>query len=308
MTKPLLARVPALLSSLLFALALWLFVAMSKRYVATFNIPTSVKMEQATQAVRAGLPKQVEVKLSGEGWKILAFYLSRAEWTLDLANELRKSTLFIETTPTAAQYIKPLPEGLTVLDVQPALLTIDLEKKVTKTVPIRLAQTIVPASGFVITDYRLTPDSVTISGAVSLVEAIDSCEAFPQSTALRGNFSTRAIVVDSFFPYLSVSPKSVALSGTADKLAQIELVDIPIELRDAPPTQAVTLIPNKLKLTIGGAVSDLELLRPDHVTVQVSYNDIVADTTGALQPKVILPQRLRLLRQYPEQLQYILRR
>jgi YbbR domain-containing protein len=308
MTKPLLARVPALLSSLLFALALWLFVAMSKRYVATFNIPTSVKMEQATQAVRAGLPKQVEVKLSGEGWKILAFYLSRAEWTIDLANELRKSTLFIETTPTAAQYIKPLPEGLTVLDVQPAVLTIDLEKKVTKTVPLRLAQTIVPASGFVITDYRLTPDSVTISGAVSLVEAIDSCEVFPQSMALRGNFSTRAIVADSFFPYLSVSPKSVTLSGTADKLAQIELVDIPIELRDAPPTQAVTLIPNKLRLTIGGAVSDLELLRPDHVTVQVSYNDIVADTTGALQPKVILPQRLRLLRQYPEQLQYILRR
>lgn len=308
MTKQFLARAPALISALLFALSLWLFVAMSKRYVATFRIPTSVKMDQATQAVRSGLPKQVEVKLSGEGWKILAFYLTRAEWTLDLANELRKSTLSIETTPTAAQYIKPLPAELAVLDVQPALLLLDLEQKVTKTVPLRLAQTIVPASGFVITDYRLTPDSVTISGAASLVEAIDFCEVVPQSTSLRDNFSTRAIVVDSFSPYLSVSPSSVMLSGTVDKLAQIELVDVPIELRDAPPTQAVTLIPNKLRLTIGGAVSDLEVLRPDNVSVHVSYNDIVADTTGALQPKVVLPQRLRLLRQYPEQLQYILRR
>lgn len=265
-------------------------------------------MERAAQAASAGLPKQVEVKVSGEGWKILSFYLTRAEWTIDLANELQKSTLVIETTPSASQYIKPLPEALTVLEVQPAQLIVSLERKTTKSVPLRLAQTIVPASGFVITEYALSPDSVMISGAASLIEPIEFWEVVPQSAALKGAFAMRAIAVDSLSPYVSISPSSVALSGVADKLAQIELFDVPIELARAPAAQTVTLIPNKLKLTVGGAVSDLEALRPEDIIVRVDYNDIVADTTGSLQPTVILPKRLRLLRQYPEQLQYILRR
>ncbi|MFN3426225.1 MAG: YbbR-like domain-containing protein [Candidatus Thermochlorobacter sp.] len=308
MVKQVWARVPAFFGSLLFALSLWLFVALSKQYVATFSLPVSIKMEGALQAVSSGLPKQVNVKVSGEGWKILAFYLTRAEWTIDLANELQKSTLIIETTPSAAQYIKPLPEALTVLEVQPAQLIVSLEKKIAKTVPLRLAQMIVPASGFVITDYTLKPDSVIVSGAASLVEPIEFWEVIPQSADLKGTFTTRAVVADNLSPYLSVTPSSVMLSGTADKLAQIELADVPIQLIGAPAVQTVTLIPNKLKLTIGGVVSDLEALRPEDIMVQVNYNDIVADTTGSLRAKVVLPKRLRLLRQYPEQLQYILRR
>lgn len=308
MIKQVLTRVPAFIGSLLFAISVWLFVAMSKQYVTTFSIPVSVKMERASQAIRSGLPKQVEVKVSGEGWKILSFYLTRAEWTIDLANELQKPVLAIETTPSAAQYIKPLPEALSVLEVQPSQLIVNLERKVTKSVPLRLAQTIVPASGFVIVDYALKPDSVTISGAASLVEPIEFWEVVPQSAALKGNFITRAVAVDSLAPYLDIAPSSVTLSGVADKLAQIELADVPIELARAPTPQTVTLIPNKLKLTIGGAVSDLEALRPEEIVARVDYDDIVADTTGAIQPRVTLPKRLRLLRQYPEQLQYILRR
>lgn len=259
-------------------------------------------------AISSPLPKQVEVKVAGEGWKILALYLSHPEWSIDLASELQRSTLTLETVPNAAQYIKPFPDGLTVLDVQPPVLTAQLEKKVTKTVPLRLSPAVTPASGYVIVDYRLTPDSTTISGARRLVEPLEFLEVLPQGSDLKGNFSVRAVVSDSLSPYLTVSPSSVLLTGTADKLVQVDFADVPVQLIQTSPEASVTLIPNKVKLTIGGAVSDLESLRAEQLRVLVRYDDVLSDTTGAVQPTVILPERLKLLRQQPERLQYILRR
>lgn len=306
--KQLLARIPALFGAVFFALLAWVFVAMSKRYVATQLIPISIKMERAVLAISSPLPKQVEVKVAGEGWKILALYLSHPEWSIDLASELQRSTLTLETVPNAAQYIKPFPDGLTVLDVQPPVLTAQLEKKVTKTVPLRLSPAVTPASGYVIVDYRLTPDSATISGARRLVEPLEFLEVLPQGSDLKGNFSVRAVVSDSLSPYLTVSPSSVLLTGTADKLVQVDFADVPVQLIQTSPEASVTLIPNKVKLTIGGAVSDLESLRAEQLRVLVRYDDVLSDTTGAVQPTVILPERLKLLRQQPERLQYILRR
>lgn len=307
--RQLLARVPALTGAALFAMLAWIFVAMSKRYVATQLIPLSVKMERSSLAVRSTLPKQIEVKVSGEGWKILSLYLNRPEWSIDLANELQRPSLTIETVPNAAQYIKPFPEGLTVLDVQPPVLVVELEKKVTKVVPLRLAQTITPASGYVIVSYQLNPDSATVTGALSLVEPIEYLQVVPQSNNLKGNFSIRATVSDSrFAPHLHISPSQVTLTGISDKLAQIEFADIPVQLVQASAEASVTLIPNKIKLTVGGAVSDLETLRTEQITAFVRYYDVLSDTTGSVQPTVILPERLKVLHQYPERLQYILRR
>jgi YbbR domain-containing protein len=304
----LLARVPAMLGSTFFAVLIWTFVAMSKRYVATKNIPVVVRSETSLQTVSSGLPERLEVKFEGDGWKILSLFLAKTEWVIDPSNELSKNILTIDAAKNPTQYIKPLPADVDVLDVQPAQFSVTLDRKLTKTVPLYLLGDLLPALGYTILDYKLSPDTVQISGAETLISRIEQWSVVPSVDNLEGTFVARLPLSDTLKGYVTTNVSLVTLTGRAEKLTQTEFQDVPIRLLGEPREGSVTLIPNKMNLTVGGALSDLVNLHAENVQVTVDYHDIVADTIGSVQVAVQLPPRIKVLRQSPERLQYILRR
>lgn len=155
---------------------------MTKRYAAVVSLPVVIKSENAPQTVKGEFPKRIEAKLEAEGWKLLSLYLGRAEWVVDLGNELAKDYLDIETLPKAAQYIKPFPEGMKVLEVEPPTLELALDEKVTKRVPIRLAATLQAQSGYVIRpNLTMQPESLTISGPRSALDTISFWNTVPSA-------------------------------------------------------------------------------------------------------------------------------
>ncbi|MFN3344623.1 MAG: hypothetical protein ACK412_03130, partial [Chloroherpetonaceae bacterium] len=89
-------RIPAIIGSLFFAVLIWFFVAMTKRYTAVISLPVVLKTEKASRTVKGDYPSRIEVKLESEGWKILSLYLGRTEWVIDLSNEVQKDVLEIE--------------------------------------------------------------------------------------------------------------------------------------------------------------------------------------------------------------------
>ncbi len=297
------------MGSLFFALLIWFFVAMTKRYTAVISLPVVLKTENASRTVKGDYPARVEVKLESEGWKILSLYLGRTEWVIDLSNEVQKDVLEIETLAKASQYIKPFPEGMKVLEVEPRVLGLELDEKITKRVPIRLATPLIPQSGFVIRpNIQIQPESVTVSGARSIVEPITFWKAIvPNKQELANLFQLELPLEDTLKEIVTRSVSKVKVSGVAEQLSESEFSDVPVSLVKSKRPVYVTLIPSRVNVTLSGAVSDLAKVRAESLAVIIDGEKLLSDTTGYIMPIVKYPKGLELRRLSPEKVQYILR-
>jgi YbbR domain-containing protein len=308
--RAIITRLPAAVVSFLFAAFIWIFVAMSRKYTAVEAFPVVVDAKDSERAVRSGIPKTVSVKLEGEGWKILSTYFSRIEWRIDLSTEIDKNEIAISMTKNAALYLKPLPEGLKALAVEPDTLVLRLEEKISKHIPIRLVGTLEPKSGYVVQDsLQFEPDSLTVTGAKSIVSSLKFWETSPAKYSdLIGKFSVLLPLSDSLSPLVELSAHKVEIAGLSEQLTELEYVDIPVSVTGQSLSKALTLIPSKVNLTLRGGLSTLANVKASALKASVSFNDLVSDTTGAVPPKVVPPKGTTLIRCEPEKLQYILRK
>ncbi len=132
------------------------------------NIPSNLVLV-------SGVPDTVSVQLRGP--------LSRAldpraplEVLLDLSNA-RPGT---NSYPINASDI-PLPPEVEVVSVEPAAISLELERRQTLSVAVRPIVEGVPAVGFVLTSVRVMPEQVAIQGPESRLDGIDFVETTPIS-------------------------------------------------------------------------------------------------------------------------------
>jgi YbbR domain-containing protein len=297
------------MGSLFLAILIWFFVAMTKRYTAAVRIPVVIKTEGASRTVSSDYPEKIAVKLEGEGWKLLSLYLGRIEWVIDLRTEVRRNVLDIQTAKNAMQYIKPLPEGITILEVLPTSFTLELDEKISKRVPIAVAANIEPADGYLITSaLNIQPDSVTITGGKSIVGSLKEWKT--SRSELRGvtnDFQLDLLCSDSLNGLVDISENKVKVKGIAEPISEAEFRDVPIMLVKTKKPIFITLIPNRVSLTLSGTVGDLVKVRAESLSVSIDLEKIILDTTGFVVPTMRLPKGLKLRHQSPEKVQYILR-
>jgi len=301
--------VPSIIGSLFFALLIWFFVAMTKRYTAAVSLPVVIKTENAMRTVKGEYPTHVEVKCEAEGWKILSLYLGQTEWAIDLSNEVQKDVLEIEALAKATQYIKPFPEGMKVLEVEPKVLEFELDEKITKRVPIRLAAIPQAQSGYVMRpNIQIQPESLTVTGARSVLEPISFWKtAVPSVRNVANEFQFELPLDDTLNGIVTRSVSKVKVRGFAEQLSESEFSDVPVSLIKSKRPVYVTLIPSRVSLTLSGAVSDLAKVRAESLAVIVDGEKLLSDTTGFVAPIVKYPKGLELRRTSPEKIQYILR-
>ncbi len=75
----------------------------------------------------------------------------------------------------------PLPAEVDVVSVDPAAITLELERQETRQVPVRAVIDGKPATGFMVGDIRVIPSQYTVQGPESLVLALESVDTSPIS-------------------------------------------------------------------------------------------------------------------------------
>ena len=132
------------------------------------NIPSNLMLV-------SGVPDTVSVQLRGP--------LSRAldpraplEVLLDLSNA-RPGT---NSYPINASDI-PLPPEVEVVSVEPAAISLELERRQTLSVALRPVVEGTPATGFVLASVRVMPEQVAIQGPESRLDGVDFVETTPIS-------------------------------------------------------------------------------------------------------------------------------
>jgi len=296
-------------AAFLCAAVLWCIVTLGQEYQQTFELPLRVALPPGFSLARR--PPTVSVEVRGNGWALMRRLIAPPPtlllrpWMSDLE---RGGTIDVKEEQIA-QLVKGALPDVQRLSYTPASMRLSVEPTITRRVALAPLAVVVPRDGFDVTNApRLTPDSVTITGARSVLEAITE---WPTDTGtfndVHGPFTRWLAIGNPYDGMVTAQPERVEFAADVQQIAELEFPDIPLQPRITTRDTALrlTMIPERVRVLVRGGVRDLERLDPTTIRAYLAVVEGV-DTAGVAEPRFILPLDLHLeiVSIVPERIRY----
>ncbi len=272
-------RIVVFIVSLVLALCLWLMVNLSVDYNLNVELPIALGGVPAEQALVSDLPETATVSVSGEGWKLINLYNNPPSINIDVNDA--EINLYDQVQQQMNAF------AVNIQKVQPTILTVELEERVSKKVPVRslVEVSFEDQHGFLGTP-ELQPDSVTINGAASLLEGIkewstDSVHIEDVSTNL-----SRAISLQAPDELISLSQSQVMFNASVTEFTEGE-VRVSIYTQNLPQGSMISYSPLFLRVKYDVPIDEYaEVKDINPFQAFVPYRQILEDSTGFVTPRI----------------------
>ncbi|MDE2833100.1 MAG: YbbR-like domain-containing protein [Bacteroidota bacterium] len=273
--------------SVVAATVLWFGLSLSDEYTKELELETRVVNLHNDSAWVSLPPATVSTRIRGRGFDLLRTRFYRP------VLELNAALSAVETPP-----LLEVSTALEVLDVEPSEIRLVKDERVIRRVPVESNVQLEPASGYGFFNApRFVPDSVTVSGARSMVNAIDAWPTEHSNVRRVRDSLVMDVAIDEnhLDGIVAVRPTSVKLTAQTYQFTEGERV-LPVMVTDLPTTQqGVQLEPANItvRFLVPLAQYDAALNAPD-MFATVSYETIRLDRTGWVAPVVNLPSSLMI--------------
>ena len=226
-----------LLASLLF----WTAIKLSKDYDTIETIGINYELPQGLAFAQAP-PNSLEARVRATGWELVNQGLSNHERmiTIDSLELQENSDGIISIRSEVANAFED--EGLDVNPITNERIVIQMERVASKMVPLRLTSRIEYARGFQSSKApRLDPDSVTISGPISVIDSIffwmtDSLILTEVIDTVRISTPLKETSISS----MTVRPTAVSVAIESQQFTE-KSIYVPVEIKGATKKDSISV-------------------------------------------------------------------
>ncbi len=297
-----------IVASLILSILLWLSVSMNGEYTVNMKVPLRVSDLPTNVALAAPIPKSVLVRARGTGWQLASSYLSSASSiNLDIPNFDKRKIVF---TGTDLGYSLDLGSAAQVLGFTPDTIVVTLDKIIRKRVPIVPRVSIQPRSGFMIVGKpEITPDSVTVSGALRLLMNLDSWYTQPRHLKhVMNDIDLTLPLSDTLAEITKLNERRVRFVADVEQIAENTYKDIPIKIVNDRDSTQVLLLPPTVDVTLRGGLGIMAQLTSDSISATVDYTTLLRTASGYITPDVSIPDYLQVISIRPDSVQFVIRK
>ncbi|MDI6767892.1 MAG: hypothetical protein QME52_13810 [Bacteroidota bacterium] len=300
-------RYHIVISAIIFAVLMWISVNLSYEETIVKNIPIKIINLPEGKGLRYPLPTSLTIKFRGMGWQLAGLYFFKnLEYTIDLNLQTESQII---TNRNLAEHLK-LPPTIFPLDIKPETLFIGLDKFHEKQVSIIPNITIKCPDGYgTVGRWHIEPESVTVMGAVSLVQQINHW-----STVYR-KYDNQRIPLDVELHLeeptnygLKISRNKVRLTVDIQPFAERTISGIPLTALSVPSNRDVIFSPPKIDIIVRGGIDQLRNLDSSLFMITFDYQTLLQDSIGIITPVPTAPEGIKIIQRIPEQVHFIIRK
>src|SRR5580704_224080 len=267
------------------AIGLWIFVNAGERgSVATLTVPISYASLPQGMVIVNHPPTEVKIEVTGPR-TLLTLHI-------DLRNVASGQSDF-KVYPAMFN----VGRNTSVTSISPDQLSLDVDRMVTRDVPVHLAVLDRVAPGYMISAVDITPPSVTVVGPSRYVSPLSAVNTEPfDLKGLKSN-TERSVNIDPPDPSLGLSTGHVdAKINVSEAITDREFRAVDVEVKDSDFKYRVE--PKQATLTIRGPAVKLAGLAPKGL----AYVDAKGVEPGSheLPLQVTVPDGMQLVRQSPD--------
>lgn len=263
------------------AIGLWLMVNLDRDFNLNLRLALVTGDIDSDMALVSTIPDYVNVSVTGEGWKLLNLYgnppvipVHMEDSNIDLTEQVRN---------IIGGY-----QNIFVTRVQPSILNVSLEQRISKTVPVEFRSDLTFARQFnAIGDPKIEPDSVTVTGAMSRIESV---EIWPTVELRRENVRETLdldVALESPHAVIQLDHDMVRVTIEIAEFTEGEL-RIPVRVRGMPVGRNVIFNPSSITVRYDVPIDkyqESQDLNP--FVAYVDYVDLLNDTTGQAFPEIV---------------------
>jgi len=301
-------KIHIVVGSVLFASLMWISINLSEEYQISMEIPLVIMNIPEGKAISRPVPKTLNIKVKGSGWRLTSFFLSGSPTCVLNASELGESPTVIRKTLLLDNIY--LTAGVKPVDINIDTLQLAYEKFVERKVKVIPNIEIECAEGYgVVGEMQVDPESVAVGGASSAVRLLQGWRTERRVFSNVRESLNRSVSLEESHSY-SVEPvvQSVEVSANVQPFAEKTFSGVAVEAILVPANREIIFIPPKIDIVARGGIDQLAPLSNDDFRAVVNYQALVSDTSSSVQPRVDFPAGIRVLTKNPDRVQYVIRK
>lgn len=249
--------------SLSAAIGIWVWVQNTKSVEITTRANLSYTLPQNLAKVKE--PRQnISITLVGPQGVMKAIDEANIYANLDLSDSKAGENVI----DIAVADLQNIPKGVKLLRVSPPSVEVSLDEPMTKEVKIKPNLVGKVSDGWKIVKISTEPETVTISGAQSLVN--QTTEVLTGAINIRNLRANRVVTVEAPIPQSSLKieqPRPIKVSLEVEpELSTRDFDDIPIVIRK----KGWRVMPSKVSVKLRGTKGDLGEIKSEELTILLS--------------------------------------
>lgn len=288
----------------IFSLVLWGSVSLSGDYYTTIDVPVKYEDIPEDYSVGSASTEMLTLSIRGMGWQLAALMGRDLEYTISADYDSGSHSVYLKDELNQNNWISSSYE---VVEISPNRIEFQVEKVSSKKVKVipNLELNYRPNYD-IISEIRVTPDTVKISGPGSLIESTDFIETVEEEFYdLEKNFSEQIPISKN--KNLQYSVNDVRVEFEVQKIADKSFEKIPVEIRGAPSSRKLILFPPNVTVVLRGGIKKLAKLTGNDIDVFITFRQAVDDSLGTIEPVIEIPKYSTLIDVKPHKLEYIIK-
>lgn len=280
-----------------FVLAVFIYFFYRTATLQEKTLPISLEVSsQGVTLPTQTLPTHIKVSLKGRPEDLAGITEKNisALVNLDHYTEAGKYTVPVEIL------LAPEILGIEPLEVtaDKSFLDITIAKKDRKQIPVAAEIQGTPASGYEIIDISIVPSTIGVSGAKSILDALEKVSTEAISVDEKRTSFSQKIPIHAESSLLSYNDAEVTVTVTIQpSTTSRRFVDQTIYLYGVNPLFEAQSDPERLTFTLTGNQNQLEAFVPELHTVRLDCSSLTEPGTYELPVEVVLPNGIRLVSQ-----------
>lgn len=273
--------------AVLLSATLWVYVMMEKDYITSFDIPIELINMPEDILPKTPFPTTASVRLSGTGKQLLGLKLFTNPRVMVDVFGVRPGVRNVVIN-NADVFLGGMDVKVVAIE-KPLSIEIGFDHIAERSVPIVSRVVFGTRKGYLRVGRQIVkPNYVKIIGPGDNIEMIDTI--FTKAIRME-NLDVDTFVNAEIEPppqYMVVcSTYNVSVVAQIQKIESRQLLDIPVQLVNAPPELKVKLEPSFINLTIIGGERVVENFTPNDVNVFVDYRKAAADSQHIANPTIV---------------------
>jgi hypothetical protein len=294
--------------SILFSIFIWGYVTLSvsEQFFSSTNLDVKIINIPPGYACGSINPGTVSVKLKAKGWQLLLLALGSK---IDFSVSANKDSGVIKVDPyNEISENSWFSSGMNLVDINPRVISFLVEKIKFKKLKVESNAKITFSEGYgLASPIKVYPDSVLVAGPASILDKKTSIKSQPVNIS-SADSKIRFLSDLETIPGFQTMDKKVQLTFDVQRIVEKSFKGIKVVINDIPDDRNIVLIPNTIDCSLRGGINILGKITPDQIIASIDYSEIVYDTLGSLQPKVIIPDNTNLVYVKPGWLNYVIKK
>ncbi len=300
----------------LFALSFWLLLALSRNYESRVQFEIDYQNLPADKALLVTLPHSFNITLNGKGFDLAGLQFGRPKLPVQINIE---SNSIIRHSDGSMEYRLPskslIPDfnkiigsDLEIVAIDPDTLHLSFTDIQLKRVPVHPELKISFSKPYDMKgDYKIFPDSLTVSGPQSQVDLIKEIKTEPVEISNLDRPLSKILDIEKI--------KTSNVSYSADKIyltVQVEeytesSMTIPLQVQGVRPELQVRVLPEHVTVSYRVSLPDFSRVTPEMFTALADFSEFEPGVTNKIRVQLTkIPYFVKSVSVSPSMVSYIL--